>query len=227
MSLVIAVLMIIGILVICGSEKAKERDFDARDKAWRIPCNDFERAYTSTALEREIETALNDKSMRAGICREVNAALQEMPRRGNYLRCDEEKNLKYFNSGDGVRYETPKSFFYDEELALHILLANRGKVSKYAAQYGYKSYLGSDVYSGAVQGMKEDAYEKVEWIQNALKKHGVELTPVHTGMGGYSRYSWLGSYAAPKRDFKGECSYKPFDRSLLDPPKYTTFKLDE
>lgn len=225
MSLVIAVVLIVALFCIARSDKAKERDFDARQKAWMTPCDDFERAYTSPVLEREIKIALSDKTKRAAICREVNAALQEMPGWSKY-RCDEEKNLKYFVSGE-LLYESQTSSFYGNDLAVDILLANRGKVTEYAAQYGYKSYMSSDDCSGAIQNLKESAYEKIEWIQKALRKHGVELTPVHAGVGCRSRYAWLGSYAAPKRDFNGECSYKPFNRSLLEPPEYTVFKLDE
>ena len=169
MWLIIAVIM----LVIYGSIRAYDGlgnvAYKAGIKAKETEHDVFVKKYVDKELDEKLEKFRDNEANFSVVQAEVNRALAEMPHWGP------------------VRFH---SDVYLKRFVVHIMAANRGKVSEDSAVFGIMT-----PWDGS--GRDEDrykAYEFVEWMQKTLAKQGVYVTPVLIGyVGGHSRYYWVGS----------------------------------
>lgn len=221
MPLIIAIVLIaiIGIKVL--GDKTNEWDYNAQKKEWQDGTARFDELYVDKSIEEAIRAMFDDKSKLGDIHKEVDLAMGEMEHwRGSHIYLNPTefvyKNGKFTQK---AYKDFSRMMERDRQVALDIMLANRGKVSKNASLSGYDTYICTD-YSEYKQQLKEKQFELVAWIQKKLERQGVRLSPVYvcSDAACTKRYAWLGSHYAPDPPF-GTATYKPFQHSLVEPPR--------
>lgn len=224
MAIIIAVFLIIIVLAKVLKDKSGEHKYSVKEKAWREGTDRFDAAYMDKSIEDAIRVLFDDKDRLEEAHREVDLAFQQMPHwcgESLYLHPSEfaYKNNKFTQK---AYKDLSKKMERDRQLALDIMLANRGKVASNATWSGYPSYV-TQPYSDAFQLIKEQQFEFVAWIRDTLQKQGVQLTPICVTSAGGVTYGWLGSHHAPDPPF-GTKTYRPFQHSLIEPPQVAVAK---
>ena len=93
---------------------------------------------------------------------------------------------------------------FHREIAKHIMLANRGKVDEYG--------IDAHIWFGEVPGLTRINFELAEWIQNTLKKQGIDLKLYYkVDSRGDDEYVWEGSFKCKNNGIE----LKEFSRDLL------------
>lgn len=162
----------------------------------------FKAKYTDVRLENSIRALIQnrDKEARDKVNEEIYAAFDQMEHWNGYR--------PYISLEDEV------------DMAVDIMLANRGKISLTAERRGYKSYLSPTETAkridyttrdkASIASLRKDIameirqYERkikqrefVSWIRDTLMEQGVVVVPLSKTTGGIwdNTYVWEGSYA--------------------------------
>lgn len=204
------VIIAIVLLVIMSGVKIhyglNDREYSLEIKARENEHEAFIKKYVDESLEERIQDYIKNEENFTAVKEEVNKALTEMPHwAANKIRFYPE-------------------VYNDNELIMHIMLANRGKISDWSASFGILT-----PWKGSGKDIDRfKSYELVEWMKNTLAKQDVYVTPVLIGrLGGHSTYHWKGTrdeiYSRYKKE-RGE--YHEFSPALLPrtvntiPPAY-------
>lgn len=148
--------------------------------------------HTNEALERSLRARMDDPSFYQEVLEEVLPAFRQMPswsyRNSIVIRADQlSAKMAKLNA------KTRQNFIVRERnIALDIMLANRGKVSTTAANFGY------DVFNRALSGTNnlDRRDELARWIESTLRSQGVDIKlTCKQNEAGDKKYVWVGSYA--------------------------------
>lgn len=212
MPIIIALALVLAIGCLGLRDKKNERKYQRETEERKSLSDDFNSRFVGKGLEESISIAFENEENATAIKTEVYQALKQMSSWDGYsltLTRSDCVQLK------GWKEKSKKNKLNgDRELALNIMLANRGKVSSYSATHGYETYFILDGHSKA----KLQQFELVEWIANTLGKQGIHITPVCKFAYGTSVYGWLGSFAVPKDRAMDTLYYevKPFTKALVE-----------
>lgn len=208
MSLIIALFLIVIILCTISGEKSKAAAFDRSAREQDRIVADWEDLYVDRDLEARLQLCIADEYNYAAVREEVSKVLSTM------------KHWRYLLDGDfalnesqiygAANYKRAYERMRDnKEIALDIMLANRGKVSVMAAAFGYKAYM-----SGPRE-LKESAYEYAETILKLMRQHGAEVNLYYHGYLGSETYYWEETHPLHKNDpAKYEVKFS-FDREII------------
>lgn len=171
-----------------ATERAKMAALDRRVsvEAWAV-------RHTDSKMEARLREIMDDPAYFQEIIKELRSAFAQMPswsyrEYGAVIRADQlpAKMAK-------ASVTTRRDFILRErDLALDIMLANRGKVSTSAASFGY-DVPNRALFSTSSFDRKD---ELARWIESTLRSQGVdvELTYRQNGAGDRT-YVWVGSMA--------------------------------
>lgn len=214
MSIIIVLILVLAIGYLGLRDKKGERKYQRETEERKSISDDFNRKFVDKRLEESISIAFENEESATAIKEEVHQALKHINSWNGYsltLTRSDCARLKGWKQKQAER-----KLNGDRELALNIMLANRGKVSSRSATHGYETYFILDGHSKA----KLQQFELVEWITNTLEKQGVHVTPIYKFAYGTSVYGWLGSFAVPNDKPMDTIRYeiKPFVRALIEQP---------
>lgn len=155
------------------------------DEAWELK-------HTDKELETQLLENMSDPSCFETIRSEVCSALAEMPAWADRKDCIFiRRDLLPASKSKADEKLCASTVIRERNIALDILLANRGKVSVKSAGFGY------DSFSGTVHGGKcwDQVDELVQWIQSTLRSKGAEMELFCKRNGsGVKKYVWVGSH---------------------------------
>lgn len=185
MELLIALFLIIVVGTRAGADKAKsanaKRKWEQSQKEYKA----WEEAHCDRELEKTLELYINDPSNKPLIEEELAPIISAL-------------------SSDGSLF-TDK-FMKGHNRELDLLLANRGKVSHWAAVFGY------DIGYGACGGTKEQCFEFADVLKKLLAYRGVELDLIRKSKPGGTYYYWVGS-SGSSVDYDSKIT--PFTREAI------------
>ncbi len=191
MSLLIAFVLILIIACATSGERAATvRGNIERGKRDRSN-EEWLRLYTDPELEKTIKQAMSKEKNREQVYGEVKKAFSTT----QYWKYEDVDS--YILDYDKIPYARKtkkyKQMFEaigrNRDTVLDIMLANRGKVSQWAADWGYTAYTREDPDQRA---LNEKYYEYCEMLKNLLSQAGVELDLYFARGMGRSGYFWKG-----------------------------------
>lgn len=173
------------------SKEASERAYwDAWNK--RVSEETWAIKHTDSAVESSLLKIMDDPTYLQEISREVLSAFAKMPswsyRDSIVIRADQlSANMAKAN------VQTRRSFIIRERnIALDIMLANRGKVSTAAANFGY-DVPNRALYAGSGLDRRD---ELARWIEDTLRGQGIDVKLTYKqNEAGDRKYVWVGSHA--------------------------------
>jgi hypothetical protein len=165
--------LIFGAILLCRvlGDKAGTAAYDRQRDARQKQEAEWEAKYTDRSLEYRLTTFIEDPRNSEAVRNEVIPALKEM-----IANHGDQPLWTYIINGGVVPFD----------LALDIMLANRGKISNNTAHWGFEAH------------NKMAGYARCEWIRDTLQKQGVYATPLYIKEVGYrpAEYVWEGSPAS-------------------------------
>lgn len=212
MSLIIALVLIAIILCKVGSEKSKIAEYDREKSRQDKIVSDWERLYVDRDLEQKLRLCIADERNYDAIREEVSKVLSTM------------EHWHYLLDGDFVLNESQlcgtasykwarEAMDRNQTIALDIMLANRGKVSRMAVTFGYKAYL----IHGSLD-LRESAYEYAETILNLLRHRGATVgLYYYRGLADEAFY-WEGTHPYHRHNPSGGEYLLEFDKKMLFAP---------
>lgn len=221
MALVVAVILIIFVLGKMAVEKGGEYEYEQKKQEREKISSAFEEKYVDKLLEDQLWDYVRDERNFDAVAKEMYAAFAEMEH-------FKDVNVLLLNKGcidyslSKKKIEEQTDLMIDnQQLAVDIMLANRGKISTYVSIFGHEAHIYPD---GSSELFKYRAFELIEWIRDTLKKQGVVAVPVYikqndTMVDRGGKYCWKGSSEEVfARTFPDELTYTilPFDRSLIE-----------
>lgn len=208
MSLIIALILIIFVWMSMSNDKAKAKAYERKKNAERSPIEKWETLYVDKDLEKRLITCISEKENYAAVYKEVSEVIANMGHWKHLL--DSGFPLNEDQIEGAINYkQAHEEMIRNREIALDIMLANRGKVSFWASVSGYKAF----VRNGATS-LKDAYYEYAETILNIMRGLGAQVELVYLYDTGSECYRWKGTLGSRFRN-DGSCIVKDFDRSLF------------
>lgn len=176
-------------------EADRKKSETAKREIWSHQVSDeswFDK-HTDKALESSLWARMDDPSFYEEILKEVLPAFEKMPswsyRTGGVVVRADQLSAKMAKSN----VKTRQNFIIRERnIVLDIMLANRGKVSTTAANFGYDAP-NRALISGSDLDRRE---ELARWIEATLQDQGVDVKLTYRqNEAGDRKYVWVGSHA--------------------------------
>lgn len=214
MSIIIVLILVLAIGCLGLRDKRGKRKYQRETEEIKSISDDFNRRFVDKRLEESISIAFESEESATAIKDEVHRALKQINSWNGYSLTVTRSDCARLKGWKEKQAE--RKLNGDRELALNIMLANRGKVSNHSATHGYETYFILEGHSKA----KLQQFELVEWIADTLEKQGIHITPIYKFAYGTSVYGWLGSFAVPKDRAMDTLYYevKPFTKALIEQP---------
>ena len=210
MELVIAIILIVILLFRIYPSKKASSEYDKQAKTRKEQTSQFKQQYTSDELERSFRGFISDERNCQQVVDKVNDALRGI-------------NYEYLWTGilnDSQLRDTPKSQYqkmYEQmlanrEIAMDVLLAERGKIASIRTAFGYRAFLNS-----SNKELKKACFEYAERIMSIINKDrgNDPVMLVYKFNGRNSVYVWDGSQGDKQygRPYEKRMT---FDRALLE-----------
>jgi hypothetical protein len=193
--------LIFGAILLCRvlGDKAGTAAYDRQRDARQKQEAEWEAKYTDRSLEYRLTTFIEDPRNSEAVRNEVIPALKEM-----IANHGDQPLWTYIINGGVVPFD----------LALDIMLANRGKISNNTAHWGFEAH------------NKMAGYARFEWIRDTLHKQGVNVTPIYLKARGCFKdeFGWEGSHYShshpnPHYDTR---SFTGFSAAIAEPTPVST-----
>lgn len=215
MSLIIALLLIFIIGMRVLDDKVGVWQYEQRSSNWRAQHDKWVSEYVDEELESRIMAYISNRANANAIEAEVSPVLELLKHQRKYsqLTLYDDYDKKHYRCS----YDTYMSRLRkDREFVLNILLANRGKVTSWAAVFGYKAYIHFEN-----ERLKTEQYEFVEWIRDTINTKGKSVELVYSGAGDSrspaDSYYWVGTCRSmPLPEEVNPQRFKPFSRDLIE-----------
>lgn len=208
MDLLIALFLILVVGTKVGVEKASASNSKWQRQQEQEKVDRWNSYYVDKELEETLQSYINEPSNYEDIRREINPILSTMPSCRYLLSYDFPINDEQVYHRRDCRIARNEYEMY-QPMVLNLLLANRGKVSSWAAMFGYPSYL----MHGTVQ-LKEQSFEITKTISKLLAYKGIKLELTYGRKQGEfdGHYYWKGSFGS---NAHVGSQMMPFDREIL------------